>query len=328
MKKWIALALCLQLMLTLLTGCGGSDTMSSDMSDNSNAQKAGRKLGLGSVNTVTMNSTEENRVKCTVAAVVLGKDGKIEECELDELDFTVTMKGGQLQPPADMTTKGEKGDAFLPHKEDTAGESTLTTSWEDRVEKFCDFVEGKMPGEVTGLATTDGKTDRIEGFDLVVTDFIQAIDRAVKAAKAHDIGGEDDLKLAVVTAAGAESTAGEPQYEVELAAVTLDDADRITGCMTDSLQYKLSVTDGVFSTVSGPVESKRQKGDAYGMKEASGIKREWYEQADAFDKYVRGKTAQQVAQLKLDDGGKTDAISGCTIAVTGLMKSVVAAAKD
>ena len=326
MKKWGAL-LCCGLCLLTLAACGKKTTTSDVSGDNT---AVGRKIGLGSVNTVEMDGTDKNRLKVTVAAVVLDEDGKIAECELDEVDFTVTLQDGVMKPATttDLTTKGEKGDSYIPGIADTGKENSLASSWEDQVDAFCDFVEGKMVGEVTGLATTDGRSEQITGCDLIVTDFIQAVERAVKMAKAHDIARDDDLHLAVVTAAATDATAENPQYDLELAAVTLDDSDRITGCMTDSLQMKLAITDGVFTTVSGPMESKRQAGDGYGMKEASGIKREWYEQADAFDTYVRGKTAAELAGTKLDDQGKTDAISGCTIAVTGLMESVTKAAQD
>lgn len=326
MKKWGAV-LCCGLCLLMLTACGKKPT-TSDVSGGNAA--TGRKIGLGSVSTMAMDGTDKNRVKVTVAAVVLAEDGKIVECELDEVDFTVTLQDGMVKPATttDLTTKGEKGDSYIPGIADTGKEDSLASSWEDQADAFCDFVEGKMVGEVTGLATTDGKSEQITGCDLIVTDFIQAVEGAAKMAKAHNIAEDDDLRLAIITAADTGATPENPQYNLELAAVTLDDGDRITGCMTDSLQMKLSITDGVFTTVSGPVESKRQAGDGYGMKEASGIKREWYEQADAFDTYVRGKTAAELAGTKLDSQGKTDAISGCTIAVTGLMESVTKAAQD
>lgn len=324
MKKLgaVLVALC---FLTL-AACSKKPT-TSDASGGNNA--AGRKIGLGSVNTTTMESTNKNRLKVTAAAVVLAEDGTIDECELDEVDFTVALEGGTIKSPttADLTTKGEKGDSYIPGIADTGAENSLASPWEEQADAFCDFVEGKMVGEITGLATTDGKSDKIAGCDLIVTDFIQAVERAAKAAMPYDIAKDDDLRLAVVTTA-AQTTADSPQYDLELAAVTLDDSDRITSCMTDTLQMKLSVADGAFTTVSGPVESKRQAGDGYGMKEASGIKREWYQQADAFDTYVRGKTAAELAGMTLDAEGKTDAISGCTISVSGLMEGVIKAAQD
>ncbi len=321
MKTLLAL-LCACLCLLPLSACGDDTVTSDPVATNS------RKIGLGVVGGVAMDGTDQNRVKITVAAVVLDADGRIRDCELDELEFKVGLQGGQAQLSGNLTTKGELGDDYVPNASDTGRADGLTAPWEDQAEAFCDYAEGKMVSEITGLATTDGKSEQIDGCDLLLTDIIQAVDRASKMAMPHDIAAGDDLKLAVLASSATDATAENPQYDVELAAVTLNEGDKITGCMTDTMQVKLTVTDGVFTTVSGPVESKRQKGDAYGMKEASGIKREWYEQADAFDTFVRGKTASEVAGLTLDATGQTDAISGCTIAVSGLVKSVAKAAQE
>jgi len=323
MKRLCALLSGVLCLLTL-AGCGGNEeTPSGDMS----APAGDRKIGLGSVNTLAMDGTDKNRVKVTVAAVIVGKDGRIEECRLDELDFTVALAGGKPQAVADLSTKGEKGDSYMPTAEETGTDAAQSESWEDQVEDFCDFVEGKTHREITGLATPDGKSEQIPGCNLVITDFIQAIDRALMAAMTRNIGADDDLELAL-TATPADTTAEDRvQYDVEMAAVALDEQDRITGCMTDTLQAKLTMEQGAFTTVSGGVETKRQMGDGYKMKEASSIKREWYEQADAFDTYVRGKTATQLTGLTLGADGKTDAITGCTVAVSGMLRNTIKAAQ-
>ena len=321
MRKFCTV-LCACLLLSVLSGCGEKD-------DTSGAGGTdGRKLGLGTVAGVAMDGVDANRVKVTVAAVVLTANGTIEECELDELEFTIRLENGRVTGTPPMMTKGEMGDGYIPTEKDTGNADGAAKSWEEQADAFADFAEGKKPGEITGLATTDGKTDKVPGCNLIVTDIIQAIDRAATNARAGAIGRDDDLHVAVVAATAKAATAEDPQYNVELAAVTLNEGDKITASMTDSLSCKLTITDGVFTTVSGPVESKRQKGDAYGMKQASAIKREWYQQADAFDDYARGKTASEVRGITTDAAGKVDAISGCTMDVNGFIKSISKAAAD
>lgn len=61
--------------------------------------------------------------------------------------------------------------------------------------------------------------------------------------------------------------------------------------------------------------TKKSLGDSYGMKSASGIGAEWYQQAEAFEQYVIDN--QGVGNLTTEESGKTDAISGCTISVSG-----------
>lgn len=61
--------------------------------------------------------------------------------------------------------------------------------------------------------------------------------------------------------------------------------------------------------------TKKSLGDAYGLKAASDIGAEWYQQAEAFERYVIDN--QGIADLAASESGNTDAISGCTIIVSG-----------
>lgn len=324
MKKTLTVLLCLLLML--LTGCGNKDK--EPVTSNDSSTKAHRKLGVGAVSTVTMHSADITRVKVTVAAVVLDTAGRITDCTADELDYVVALKDGVPQPVADLTTKGERGDRYQPTTEDVGENGDTATPWHEQVEEFCEFIEGKTPTEVSALAATDGKSEQIEGCDLILTDFILAVRRAGDAAVVADVRSGDELQLALTATRSASSNEERAQYDVEMAAVTLDSGDRITGCITDALEAKLTVTDGAFTTVSGEIRSKREMGNGYGMKKASGIQREWYEQANAFGTYAHGKTAAQLAGLQLADNGKTDAVAGCTIDLRGMLQNAAKAAHD
>ena len=101
----------------------------------------------------------------------------------------------------------------------------------------------------------------------------------------------------------------------------------------------LLVQEGYFAEVVGilalgiveyhtatAIQTKNEKGDAYGMKAYAGSAKEWYEQADAFDAYAVGKTAEELMKLSVGSDGKTDAISGCTMAISGMLKNAVKAA--
>lgn len=322
MKKLWAI-ICGLLLLFALASCGKKDK---DPTPSGPANGAGRSLGLGSVNTLAVEGNEKTTVKTTVAAVVLDKDGKITECKLDEAEFPAELKSGVLQVAVDLLTKGETEDYTLTDRDLGAG-NTSRASWDDQVEAFCNYVEGMTGAEVSAIAATDGKSEMIEGCDLIITDFISAVHEATRNAKAKNIAAGDELELAVSVAKSGESTDAKPQFDIEMAAVTLGGDDRITACMTDTAQAKLTIENSLFSHAAGKMDTKRGKGDAYGMKAASSIKKEWYEQADAFDAYAVGKTAEELAKLSVGSDGKTDAISGCTMAVSGMLKNAVKAAK-
>lgn len=316
MKRWITWlsVAVMAVTLTACSACGGEPT---PPTSDGGATAVARKLGMGSVSTVSVDSTERADVKVTVAALVLDADGKIADCAVDELSFTVALEKGLPKPVEQLLSMLDMEEADTPE---------TGRPWHEQAEAFCDYARGKTPAQITGLATTDGKSEEIAGCDLILTDIIQAVDRAAKEAKPRSVGAGDDLELALTAKRADGATDEKPQYDVEMAAVTVGTGDRITGCVTDTLQAKLTVAEGVFSTLTGGLKTKRQQGDGYGMKAASGIGREWYEQADAFDTFVVGKTAEELAATKLNSEGKTDAVTGCTVVVSGMLKNAVKAA--
>lgn len=329
MKRFFLIALSCLLLLGL-AACGEEDSPTQDDNrpgSNDTATETDRKLGLSAVVTTVMESADRTRVKGTVAAVVVDAQGTITACQLDEVDFTVSLRDGVPAPVENLTSKEERGDSYRPTKEDLGGDEGSTQPWHEQAEKFCDYVEGKTGAQVGAIAATDGKTQQIPGCDLVVTDFITAVVQAADHAKTITVGREDDLELALTAYHEPNENQQKANYTLELAAVTLDEGERITGCITDQAEIRLTVEEGAFTTLSGLVKTKRQLGDGYGMKTASPIGKEWYQQADAFDAYAVGKTAATLAGLNLTDG-KTDAVAGCTIAVDGMRNNLLKAADD
>lgn len=82
----------------------------------------------------------------------------------------------------------------------------------------------------------------------------------------------------------------------------------------------------ITADMSADVLSKQELGDAYGMKPASGIGKEWFEQADALAAYCVGKTYDEVvAGLAMDEAGHAtdaDLLTGCTMKVGGFVKAL------
>lgn len=117
-----------------------------------------------------------------------------------------------------------------------------------------------------------------------------------------------------------------------VAAAVLVDADgKIVQIKIDEAQTKpdLAQDNGNVSDL----RTKLEKQGDYGMKVASPIGKEWYEQVDAFEKWATGKTADEVKAAADTDGYPTDADlkAGCTINVAGFVNAVsnaVAGAQD
>jgi major membrane immunogen (membrane-anchored lipoprotein) len=124
------------------------------------------------------------------------------------------------------------------------------------------------------------------------------------------------IMIAAVAACGEKTAAYKPgTYQAEAedfddsgykesVTVTVDNNGKITAVNWDGIHQ-----DG------GP--TKKEKGDDYGMKAASSIGKEWYEQAAEMESWLI-KT-QDPAKIPITSDGYADGISGCTIHINGFV---------
>ena len=98
-----------------------------------------------------------------------------------------------------------------------------------------------------------------------------------------------------ITEATAEK-AGTAQVNTTVCSVELDADGKILAVIWDVQQTKISFgLDGkAVVPASETLLTKLEKGDAYGMRKASGIGKEWFEQIAAFADYCVGKTVEEV----------------------------------
>ncbi len=80
--------------------------------------------------------------------------------------------------------------------------------------------------------------------------------------------------------------------------------------------------DTTYTTSENVVTTKKTLGDEYGMYNHpyGSTVGEWYQQVEALEQAVVEN--QGVDFLELDDEGKTDAVSGCTIAISALVEAI------
>ena len=157
------------------------------------------------------------------------------------------------------------------------------------------------------------------------------------------LGGAKDYTLGMGIVTGFEKDAA--QVNSTVATVVLDKDGKIVACRLDAVQCKATLNeDGTFTI--GNLKTKMELGDAYGMAAAlnygmdwnkDGVVKEWYDQAKAFEAYVIGKTADEVAAMGTQVvEGKGYVISndnallsaGCTIQIDEFKAAVVKACKD
>lgn len=138
------------------------------------------------------------------------------------------------------------------------------------------------------------------------------------SAMADKLGSYMYTNVSKANAAGEKD--GAYQADTTICAVVLDDNGVIKMVKFDVVQVKLGFTAAGACTVEAGtvISSKEELKDGYGMRKASPIGKEWFEQAEALEAWCVGKTLEQVMAAPLEGGKPTDAdlVTGCTMTVT------------
>jgi hypothetical protein len=362
MKKLSALLLSLVLVMALVTGCGKStntngdattptkapETTTAPAATDAPAAPAAVKTGLSVISSIAKSAAAAAdkdglaEVDSTVIGVLVGQDGKILDCKIDvaqtKINFSIE---GKLT--TDIATvyksKQELGTEYGMLKASGIGKE-----WNEQADAFAAYVIGKTVDEVKGIAIgEDGKAtdaDLTASVTVHVNEFIAGIEKAV--ANAQEIGAVEGDKLGIGIATdiakSKDATAdadGVAQAYSYYTASTFGADGKITSCIIDASQgnVNFNTTGAVTSDLTVAPQTKQELKEAYGMKSASGIGKEWYEQANAFAAYATGKTLDEVKGIALSEGRPADADLASSVTVhvnsfqTVIEKAAAVAAK-
>ncbi len=146
--------------------------------------------------------------------------------------------------------------------------------------------------------------------------------------------------VTTMSGAGAEADkAGSVTINTTMCALELDDAGKITAVSFDIAQNKVGfdATGALTGELTGEHPTKQELGDGYGMKAASGIGKEWFEQAEALEDWCVGKTVEEVVTMPTYDKGDgrhtqvpddVDLKTGCTIDMGSFLNALQEAADN
>lgn len=330
MKKYLSLALALLLVLTLFTGCGAKTV----------------KTGVGVVSSIS-SSTEPTadkagnaQVDSTVAAVLVGTDGKIVNCKIDVAQTRIAFDAtGAITTPLDNAYKSKQE---LKEEYNMKSASKIGKEWYEQADAFAAYVVGKTVDEIKGIALSAEGTPTAADLTSSVTihagDLIAAVVKAV--SNAQDLGAKatDTLGLGVSTSISSSTNAaadkdGVAQAYSHYTATTFDKDGKITSCYIDASQTNIGISAAgkITTDLKTSFQTKDEKGADYGMKGSSKIGKEWNEQAAAFAKYVTGKTVADVKGIALSQEGSptgADLTSSVTISVNPFIEVVAKAAAN
>lgn len=105
------------------------------------------------------------------------------------------------------------------------------------------------------------------------------------------------MSASVSSKAPTESAAGKTQADVTACALSVDSKGKIVGVYFDVVQAKAEVTATGEITPATDIKTKKELGADYGMLKASAIGKEWFEQIDALEKYMTGKTVSDALAM-------------------------------
>jgi predicted small lipoprotein YifL len=337
MKKVLLLGLVMVMVLAAFAGCGNNNASESPSptataaaeetpaaTETAQAEEPAATgtvmTGLGNVISIAKSKSvatddEGNpvdalaQIDTTMVAVTLDSEGKILNVKIDMVQPKVNFDAeGQLvtdtsQP---IQTKVELGDAYGMEKASSIGKE-----WYEQIAALEDWMVGKTIDEVMGIQLneesvpteadlTSSVTVSVEGYLAAVK---EAVDNAknfgveAKGATRTGLGSITSIKKSASATAEADALG---QADVIMVAVTVDEDNKIVGVLIDNGQVKVNF-DTAGTLLTDPTEkpmTKVELGDEYGMKKASSIGKEWYEQIQALGQWMIGKTIDEVKAMK------------------------------
>lgn len=369
MKKVLLLGLVLVMVLAAFAGCGNNNasespsptaTATAEETETATAAPDGEETaaagavmtGLGNDISIAKSKSyaadEEGvmvdalaQMDTTMAAVTLDSEGKILNVKIDMVQPKVNFDAeGQLvtdtaQP---LQTKVEMGDAYGMEKASGIGKE-----WYEQIAALEDWMVGKTIDQVMGIQLNDEsvptEADLTSSVTVSVGGYLAAVKEAVDNAKSFGVEAKGATKTgigSVTSIAKSASATAEAdalgQADVVMAAVTVDEDNKIVGVIIDNGQVKVNFdTAGTLLTdTSSKPLTKVELGDEYGMKKASSIGKEWYEQIAALGEWMIGKTIDEVKAMKTyqkDDAHpavpeEADLTSSVTISVQDYIEAV------
>lgn len=331
MKKLISVLLTLTLVLGM--GIVGSSAQASE----------GLKLGLN-IDTSIAKSKDATadaeglaQADSVAVAVLVDAEGKLVNVYIDtaqvKMPFTAE---GKLSDsfPTEVKTKLELGTAY-----GMSAVSSIGADWDAQIAAFGAYIIGKTADEIAGIAVDESTkptdADLTAGCTMSIGGYMAGVVQAMEKAVPVNASATDKLGLGVTISTSrskdaADDADGLAQAYNNYVAVTVDADGAVTAALIDSTQGNVTfdAAGKVTADTAASVATKQELGDDYGMRAASPIGKEWFEQADAFAAYVLGKTAAQVEGIAMDESTKlTDAdITGSvTISAGGLKATVLKA---
>ncbi len=332
MKKFIALALTAALAISMVA-CGAKNDGGED-----NKDEAAYKTGVGAV--ISVKATDETaekgsyaQVNTTIVAASFDAEGKVVSATIDVAQNQAQFNAeGKLDGEIDLRTKNEKGDEYNMVKYGNA-----IAEIDKQHQALAEYFVGKTVEEIKAIPTqarddnhpaVPADEDLKASVTITIQDYVAAIEKAYKNAVPTS-APVAKTGLGIVVNGTAKDEDGDKgasaKFDTTFMVVALDEKDTVVGAQVDVAEQEVKFD--VNGAVEGEtvLETKNERGDNYGMKAASGIGKEMFEQHQAFAEWMVGKKASDISGVKEDD---EDLKASITVNMTSYMEAFGKAVKN
>ena len=163
----------------------------------------------------------------------------------------------------------------------------------------------------------------------------EATDAPAEATEAPAEAAEAEYKLGMGVSVSLDSSdTNKAQVDATVATVVTDSEGKIVLCRIDCAQNKMDVTGGQVDAAATFTTKRDLKYD-YNMVKYSNATLEWFEQVENLEKWVVGKTAEDIKNIetKINEEGYSVAVdeelyASCSISLEAFQDAIVKACND
>ena len=303
----------------------------------------GQNISIAKSSDNTAEKTATAQADVTIAAVGFDADGKVASVTIDvaqnKVAFDKDMKVTSDRA-AEVKTKKDLGPDYGMVKASSIGKE-----WFEQMAAFENWMIGKTVEEIKGLKVKERDENHknvpdvaelTSSVTITVEGYIAAVEEAWN--NAEDATGAVAVGLGVETHIGSSKDKAADvkpmaQMDTYMSVTAVDKDGKVVQSIVDVAQVKVNYDEnGVVTTdkTVAPITKKELK-EGYGMIKASTIGKEWFEQMEAFEEWMVGKTVEEITGLKVKERDANhkavpdvaDLTSSVTITVDGY-QSVVA----
>ncbi len=271
----------------------------------------GQKISIGRSRGASDEETAQAQADVTMAAVGFDEDGKIVTVSIDVAQTRVAFdEDMQVTSDRDETvpTKKERGDDY-----GMLRVSEIEKEWYEQIAALEEWMIGKTVEEVMNLEVkvVDDAHQHVpdvpeleSSVTITVESYLAAVEEAWENAVEAD--GAETVGLGVKTKINRSRDASdeEPaqaQVDTYMSATAFDADGNVVTTIIDNAQVRIAYDeDGqVAADMDAELQTKKERGDDYGMLRVSEIEKEWYEQIDALEEWMAGQSIEDIMNLNV-----------------------------